>query len=154
MNAALELTSPLGWRLVAVFLAAASVWMLFHELNQSAGRFRRRALAWLRFSTGLLLSFTLLKPEYITTTTQSSKPHVSILLDDTESTQTRDIRSAHGPANEPMKRIDWIQAQIERHFWAGLDERYSVSVEPFSKTTDAPARSAATAAAMPAGVAP
>ena len=139
MNAALELTSNLGWRLVAVLLTAASVWMLFHELSQSATPFRRKALAWLRFSTVLLLAFALLKPEYITTATQTSKPHVSILWDDTESTQTRDIRSAHGSSNGPMKRIEWIQAQLESYFWGALEERYSVSVEPFSRTTDAPA---------------
>ena len=117
MNAGLELTSTLGWRLLAVVLAATSVWMLFHELSQSNRRLRRRALAWLRFSTALLLALTLLKPEYINTATQSSKPHVSILWDDTESAQTQDIRSAQGGSNAPIKRIEWIQAQIESHFW-------------------------------------
>lgn len=139
MNASLELTSPLGWRLIAALLAAASVWMLFHELNQADGRFRQRVLAWLRFSTGLLLSFSLLKPEYVKAATQSSKPHVSILWDDSESMQTRDLCKPQAPANEPMKRIEWVHTQIERHFCAGLEERYSVSVEPFSKTTNAPA---------------
>jgi uncharacterized membrane protein len=139
MNSALELTSSFGWRVVAVLLATLSVWVLFYELNQSAGTVRRKALAFLRFSTCLLLSFTLLRPEFVATTRQSLKPHVSILWDDTGSTQTRDVRSSQAPTNEPLKRSDWIRAQIERHFWASLEEQYSVSVEPFSKTMDAPA---------------
>jgi uncharacterized membrane protein len=139
MNVALELNSGLGLRSLALLLAAGGAFMLWHEIRHSNSGKKRRALALVRFVTILLLSFTLSKPECVTTLTHNSRPHISILWDDTQSMQTQDVRGNTDPAAAPFKRADWIQTQLEQRFWSKLEERYGVSVIPFSKALNAPA---------------
>jgi uncharacterized membrane protein len=138
MNVALELNSGLGLRSAALLVAAGGACLLWHEISQSATGKKRRALAVVRFCTILLLSFILLKPEWVTTMAHDSRPHVSILWDDTQSMQTQDVRDNLNPAAAPLKRTDWIQPQLEQRFWSKLEERYGVSVKAFSKVLNAP----------------
>ena len=138
MNVALELNSGFGLRLATLLLVAGGAYMLWHEIRQSTTGNKRRALAVVRFATILLLAFTLSKPEFVTTIAHDSRPQISILWDDTQSMQTQDVRDYLNPTAAPFKRTDWIQTQLEQRFWSKLEERYSVSLTPFSKALNAP----------------
>lgn len=121
-------SSPLLILLALVALGATGglSWLQWRRRN------RERPVAWiegLRFLSVAFVLFTLFKPELVRIIPRIDPAEVVILLDASNSMQTRDVSIAGQP---PQTREGWLTAARERKFWAPLETQGTVAVESFA----------------------
>lgn len=130
--------APIPVVLLGLALWVLAGWFCWTLWNRNG---RRRLVGWLevlRFLLVTLLTFTLLKPEFVQLKQRTEKPEVAILLDRSASMRTRDV----SVSNAIVARADWISQQRAREPWKTLAAQARVSVEEFSNPP-APTNSAA-----------
>jgi hypothetical protein len=122
--------STSGWTLVfAGVFVAASVWFFIRSLQREGSGGWFTGLHSLRLGVAGLVAFTLLRPERVQETRSTEQPRVAVLWDASGSMGTSDVVTGDKRA---ISRADWVREQVDARFWAGLEQRYQVSVEPFS----------------------
>ncbi len=127
-----------GWQInnvpwviaVAVAFLVASVWFFFRSVSREGHGGWMTALHLLRLLIAALIAFTLLRPERVLLTRRTEQPRVAILWDGSGSMDTQDVV---GGDRQIMSRGDWVTQQIDAKFWAPLEKRYQVIVEPFAQ---------------------
>jgi hypothetical protein len=129
MNTAWQFhTSPWVLGFVAAFLLASG-WFFYVSLRREGRTARLVVLHSLRLLAAIILAITMLKPERVVTLKSAEQPRVGILWDGSGSMATNDV-VVEGAAPKP--RQDWVKSQLDSQFWKPLEERYAVSVLPFS----------------------
>ena len=76
-----------------------------------------------------MLTFTLLRPEFVREIQRTDPPQVAILTDASGSMQTRDVVST----NNIVARGAWIDSQNKRAFWTPLEEAGSAEPDELSR---------------------
>ena len=115
---------------VAVIFAAASAWFLVRSLRCEGRGGWMTALHILRFVIALGVAFTLLRPERVVIKKRTEQPRVVVQWDGSGSMETRDVLADGAAA---ARRAEWVKQQVDARFWAALEKRYQVTVEPFSQ---------------------
>ena len=109
----------------------------------------RRSIGLLELLRLVLVSLGVLlfnQPEWVEEFRPDEKPTVAVLWDDSASMQTRDVTSQVTTATTVNSRREAIAQLTENPFWASLQERMTVVIQPFG-SSDPAATTAATAAA-------
>jgi hypothetical protein len=127
-----------GWQIntapwvlgVAGAFILASIWFFFRSLKREGSDGAHIALHLLRLILALAVALTLLRPERVVTAKHSEQPRVLVLWDGSGSMNTKDVLTGQ---QETTARNAWVKEQIDGKFWAPLEKRYQVSVEPFGE---------------------
>lgn len=117
--------------LVGTALWLGSGWLCLSHWQRSG---RRRAVAWLeglRFLLITLLTFTLLRPEYVRQVRRVGKPEIAVLWDASRSMQTRDVTGSNS-VTRVISRAQWLAEQRQSEFWKPLEKNGKVVVEDFA----------------------
>ena len=91
----------------------------------------------LRVVIALLVAALLNQPEWVTEQRPTEKPVIAVLIDDSPSMDSLDVRAAGGAAAggetaPPRSRRDAVAELSEVAFWQPLVNRFDVRIEPFS----------------------
>ena len=114
-------------------VVALSAWLGGSNWQRNGRRGKVALLEALRFVAVAMLTFTLLRPEFVREIQRTDPPQVAILTDASGSMQTRDVVST----NNIVARGAWIDSQNKRAFWTPLKEAGSeVLVGAFSAPPD------------------
>jgi hypothetical protein len=130
-----------GWLLAGLVGAGVAVWLSVAHLRRRGGGPRHAGLELLRLSVILLLSFTLLRPEWIRHSERTAKPEVVVLADASGSMATRDVILTNGAS----ARAAWVDAARSNALWQTLNATARVHFETFGA---APSPSTNVAAAV------
>ena len=118
---------------VALFLAA-SVWFFFRSLKREGASKKNIFLQLLRLGASIMVALTLLRPERVASQQRTEQPRVAVLWDASGSMATRDVVEENVA---PKSRAEWLKGQVDAEFWKPLQQRYQVTVLPFSPVPDA-----------------
>ena len=119
--------------LAGIGVVALSAWLGWSNWQRNGRRGKGALLEALRFVAVAMLTFTLLRPEFVREIQRTDPPQVAILTDASGSMQTRDVVST----NNIVARGAWIDSQNKRAFWTPLKEAGSeVLVGAFSAPPD------------------
>ena len=119
--------------LAGIGVVALSAWLGWSNWQRNGRRGKVALLEALRFVAVAMLTFTLLRPEFVREIQRTDPPQVAILTDASGSMQTRDVVST----NNIVARGAWIDSQNKRAFWTPLKEAGSeVLVGAFSAPPD------------------
>jgi hypothetical protein len=119
--------------LAGIGVVALSAWLGWSNWQRNGRRGKVALLEALRFVAVAMLTFTLLRPEFVREIQRTDPPQVAILTDASGSMQTRDVVST----NNIVARGAWIDSQNKRAFWTPLKEAGSeVLVGTFSAPPD------------------
>ncbi|MBL4641713.1 MAG: hypothetical protein JKX86_07825 [Verrucomicrobiales bacterium] len=119
--------------LAGIGVVALSAWLGWSNWQRNGRRGKVALLEALRFVAVAMLTFTLLRPEFVREIQRTDPPQVAILTDASGSMQTRDVVST----NNIVARGAWIDSQNKRAFWTPLEEAGSeVLVGTFSAPPD------------------
>lgn len=121
------------WVVAIVFLLA-SIWFFLRSLKREGRTGKNVVLQSVRLLAALMVAMTLLRPERVEILRRTEQPRVAVLWDASASMQTRDIVVDSQP---PTTRAEWLKKQVDVEFWAPLQNRYQVTVLPFSPAPDA-----------------
>ena len=94
----------------------------------------RRSIGLLELLRLVLVSLGVLlfnQPEWVEEFRPDEKPTVAVLWDDSASMQTRDVTSQVTTATTVNSRREAIAQLTENPFWASLQERMTVVIQPF-----------------------
>lgn len=86
----------------------------------------------LRFSLVVLAALLLNQPEFVQEFRPKEKPSIAVLCDTSPSMDTRDADSPTPGDSAPVSRRQAVAALDDPAFWAKLQERFQVVVQPFS----------------------
>lgn len=123
------------WTVVRI--AAAAVLLALTtviSLSQYRRGGRRRLEAWvevIRWGAVLLLAITLLRPEYVRLVRDADQPALAVLLDQSGSMATRDLRT--GGETDVVSRAEWLQSIRDPAAWQPLSARYRLRVSEFDR---------------------
>ena len=100
----------------------------------------------LRLLIALLVAILLNQPEWVTEQRPVDKPTIAVLLDDSRSMETVDVRrddrhGGEGPG--ALSRREAVAMLAEPSFWSPLEDRYAIVIEPFSAAHAADAKAPA-----------
>ena len=102
----------------------------------------------LRLLIALLVAILLNQPEWVTQQRPVDKPTIAVLLDDSQSMETVDVRRGDsrdgGESPGALSRAEAVAALGERSFWSPLEDRYAIAIEPFSSAQAVDAKAVAT----------
>lgn len=121
-----------SWSLILlgiVILAAAAALSCLQWVRRN----RERPVAWIegfRFLSVGMVVFTLFKPEIVRVIPRTDPAEVVVLMDGSNSMQTRDVTSSGAT---PQTRAAWLGSARERKFWAPLEAKGAVAIETFSE---------------------
>mgnify|MGYP003709136455 FL=1 len=119
--------------LAGIGVVALSAWLGWSNWQRNGRRGKVALLEALRFVAVAMLTFTLLRPEFVREIQRTDPPQVAILTDASGGMQTRDVVST----NNIVARGAWIDSQNKRAFWTPLEEAGSeVLVGAFSAPPD------------------
>ena len=119
--------------LAGIGVVALAAWLGWSNWQRNGRRGKVALLETLRFVAVAMLTFTLLRPEFVQKIQRTDPPQVAILTDASGSMQTRDVVST----NNIVARGAWIDSQNKRAFWTPLEEAGSkVMVGAFSAPPD------------------
>lgn len=107
----------------------ASIWFFFRSIRREGAGHRLILLHVLRLLIAIAIAVTLLRPERVVVTKHTEQPRVLVLWDGSGSMGTKDVLTG---ARETEARAKWVKEQVDAKFWAPLEKRYQVTVEPFS----------------------
>ena len=113
---------------VGAFLLA-SVLFFFRSLSKEGSDGPHILLHLLRLLIAIAVAFTLLRPERVVHTRNTEKPRVVVLWDGSGSMNTKDVLTGD---RTTISRATWLKEQVDSKFWAPLEKRYHVTVEPFA----------------------
>jgi hypothetical protein len=85
----------------------------------------------LRVLIAFLVALLLNQPEWVTQQRPKDKPSIAVLIDDSPSMATLDVRAADGSGSARSRR-DAVADLSAAAFWKPLEDRYEVHIEPFS----------------------
>jgi len=93
----------------------------------------------LRLLVALLVAILLNQPEWVTEQRPLDKPTIAVLIDDSRSMETIDVRAAAGAdaSAGALSRRAAVAALGEAAFWRSLEDRFEVRIEPFSAAVTA-----------------
>jgi len=111
---------------LAIWLGGA--WLCHANWRRSGNRRAAGKLEGLRFILITLLVLTLLRPEYVEHIQRTAPPEIAVLVDGSDSMKTRDLVVS----NTVMSRAQWLDQQLQRNFWAPLQNQAKVAVETFA----------------------
>lgn len=114
--------------LLGLVLLAVCVGFSYANWRRSGRRRMVTFLESLRVVLVLLLSFTLLRPEYLQQLQRSDAPEVVVLCDASASMTTRDVLSPTGA----VARAEWLAGARAARFWQPLEQTAKVLVEDFA----------------------
>ena len=115
--------------LAGIVVLALAAWLGWSNWQRNGRRGKVALLEALRFVAVAMLTFTLLRPEFVQEIQRTDPPQVAILTDASGSMQTRDVVGT----NNIVARGAWIDSQNKRAFWTPLEEAGSkVLVGKFS----------------------
>jgi uncharacterized membrane protein len=118
-----------------------SGWLCYANWHRGG---HRRSAAWLeslRFVLITLLTFTLLRPEWVRHIERKEKPEVTVLCDASASMLTRDVLLR----DQVVSRVEWLNQQRQSNAWQSLETSAKVVVQEFSappESTNAPDKAA------------
>ena len=102
----------------------------------------------LRLLIAVLVAILLNQPEWVTEQRPVDKPTIAVLLDDSRSMETVDVRRGDsgdgGDSPGALSRAEAVAALGERSFWSALEDRYAIAIEPFSSAQAVDAKAPAT----------
>lgn len=112
----------MAWTGIVLFLAYAAI-SLYH-LRQVKFAPYRLLTEGLKFLGAVVLLLTLLRPEIHTRSVQEEQARVAVILDRTDSMQTRDVESADGL----LSRIEIVERIQTRDAWTALAEEIELDL--------------------------
>jgi uncharacterized membrane protein len=121
--------------IVFVLVVAALAWMAWERSGF------RRATGWLEGLRVLIaagIAVTLNQPEWREIFKPESKPLLAVLVDVSNSMQTRDVFNPATPAADAGSRADAAKPFLAKTPWAGLAKKMDVVIEPFSSAEQPP----------------
>ena len=129
--------------LLVLLVAAVGLWGWWRSgLSPGFG-----LLEALRVLIAAFIATLLNQPEWVTEQRPVEKPAIAVLIDDSPSMETVDVRSSGGGAggdDAARSRRDAVAALSETGFWKPLAERFEIRIEPFSATREDATRIAGT----------
>ena len=87
----------------------------------------------LRVGVAALVAMLLNQPEWVVERRPIEKPSIAVLVDDSRSMESLDVRGADGATTS---RREAVAPLSEAAFWKPLEDRYDVRIEPVSATRD------------------
>lgn len=127
--------------LFGLLVLGAAGWLCFANWRRNGRRKSVAVLEGLRFLLIALLTFTLLRPEFVQQIRRTETPEVLVLWDASGSMKTRDVILS----NSVISRAEWLDKQRSAQFWKPLEKTAKVIVENFaapSTATNTPAAKA------------
>ena len=121
-------TSPWALGVAGAFMLA-SVWFFFRSLKREGRDGAHVALHLLRLLIAGAVAATLLRPERVVISKHTEQPRVVVLWDGSGSMNTKDHLTGD---RQTTARAAWVKEQVDAKFWAPLEKRYAVTVEPFA----------------------
>ncbi len=110
--------------LLGLLVWAGGGWLWLLHCRRSGWRRSVLFLEGCRFLLITLVTFTLLRPEFLWQLEREESPKVALLFDETASMQTRDVVSS----NQVIQRAEWVSRQRESEFWKPIQETGDVAV--------------------------
>ncbi|HJN89298.1 MAG TPA: hypothetical protein QGG93_03110, partial [Verrucomicrobiota bacterium] len=114
--------------LAGIGVVVLTAWLGWINWQRNGRRGKVALLELLRFVAVTMLTFTLLRPEFVREIQRTEPPQVVILNDASGSMQTRDVVST----NNIITRRDWLEAQTKREFWKPLEAGSEVLTGAFA----------------------
>jgi len=118
--------------LAGIGVVALAAWLGWGNWQRNGRRGKVALLEVIRFVAVAMLTFTLLRPEFVRRIQRTEPPQVAILRDASGSMQTRDVVST----NNIITRTAWIDSQNKRAFWKPLETGSEVLVGAFAAPPD------------------
>ncbi|SVD92641.1 uncharacterized protein METZ01_LOCUS445495, partial [marine metagenome] len=118
--------------LAGIGVVALAAWLGWGNWQRNGRRGKVALLEVIRFVAVAMLTFTLLRPEFVRRIQRTEPPKVAILRDASGSMQTRDVVST----NNIITRTAWIDSQNKRAFWKPLEAGSEVLVGAFAAPPD------------------
>jgi len=115
--------------LLAVIVWVGAGYLCFENWRRRRGTKWVAALEGMRFFIMTLIGFTLLKPEYVKRLIRQEKPEIVVLIDSSESMETKDIVL---PDKKVITRRQWIEQQLTNKFYSKWENNNKVIVQDFS----------------------
>jgi len=112
-----------------------SLLFFFRSLKREGSDGPHIALHLLRLLIAVAVAVTLLRPERVVHTRNTERPRVMVLWDGSGSMNTKDVLTGD---KATISRATWVKEHIDSKFWAPLEKRYNVNVEPFSVPPEDP----------------
>lgn len=113
----------------------ASIVFFFRSLKREGADGPHILLHLLRLLIAAAVAVTLLRPERVVHTKNTEKPRVLVLWDGSGSMNTKDVLTGD---KQTSSRAAWLKERVDSQFWAPLEKRYNVTVEPFAVPPEDP----------------
>jgi hypothetical protein len=120
---------------IAAAFMIASVLFFFRSMRREGSDGAHIALHLLRLVIAAAVAFTLFRPERVVHTKNTERPRVVVLWDASGSMNTKDVVTGE---KQTSSRAAWVKEKVDAKFWAPLEKRYNVTVEPFSAPPEDP----------------
>ncbi|HON06485.1 MAG TPA: hypothetical protein PLW02_00125 [Verrucomicrobiota bacterium] len=124
-----EFSYSLSVILLAVIVWVAAGYLCFENWRRRRGTKWVAALEGMRFLIMTLIGFTLLKPEYVKRIVRNEKPEIVVLLDSSESMETKDVVL---PDKKVITRRQWVEQQLTNKFYSRWENNNKVIIQDFS----------------------
>lgn len=115
--------------IIAIAFVLISIYQSWRSIRAHEFSGRLIGIEILRLVIASLIALTLLKPELVRIAREEKEPVVAILLDRSESTDTRDVLTN---STDVTSRREWLDEVETNAPWSGLEENAKIVVETFS----------------------
>jgi len=119
---------------IGTIAVLASAYFSYRQWQSVSRRKPILMLELLRLLIIILIFFTLLRPEIVTTIRQKTEPEIAILHDQSASMETMDIVKP-APAG-PETRKECLDKLLTSKFYAPIEKKFKISVQGFSPAPD------------------
>src|SRR5262245_9252513 len=134
MNATKALTFLWSsWSLAAsVFVVLATAALCFFAWRRSGYRRDYGLVELLRLVIVALAVFIFNQPEWVEEYRPNQKPTIAVLYDGSRSMETRDVESTASATPTRTSRKESIAPLIDKKFWAKLEDKHEIAIQPFA----------------------
>jgi hypothetical protein len=123
---------------VSIIVVLLTAGLCFAAWRRSGYRWDFGFLEGLRLLLVILAVLLFNQPEWVEEFRPEEKPTIAVLWDDSASMGTRDVPSAESGSSTLVTRRESIATLTDAAFWKSLEERQTVTIQPFS-SANAPA---------------
>lgn len=127
---------------LSVIVIAVTAMLCYVAWRRSGYRRDYLVLELLRLTLVVCVTVLFNQPEWISESRPTEKPTVAILWDDSASMQTRDVAVSNNASPEVISRRESLDALTHAEFWASLEEKLNIVIQPFGAVPVDPAASA------------
>lgn len=121
------------WSLAGSVIAVlVAMGLSYWSWRRSGYQFAQGFLETLRLVIILLCTVMFNQPEWISEYQPEDIPTVAVLLDVSNSMDTRDVLPATGSTSTPITRRDAISPMSKAEMWTPLNDKFNIAVEPLA----------------------